>query len=430
MHTEFNLTEIAIVVLAALGCGLLLERLRQPAVLGYILAGVLLGPSLFGLVENREHVAILAELGMLMLLFLLGLDLSLQAFKRVWVVSVLCTILQIAGSVTVVMIIGKFFALPFGLSILLGCAIALSSTAVAVKMLEGVGEMNSETGSLTIGILIAQDLAIVPIILVLRGLSTASFDFITIAKVIISVGLLGVLIWFLSRREHIKLPFTKLVAGHEELLPLVSLAFCFTLATISGLLGLSAAYGAFLAGLILGNTTERHSLRMYTKPIQSVLIMVFFLSIGLLMDLRFIWDNLLKVILLLSFITVGKSLLNVGILHALGQPWTRAFLAGMLLAQMGEFAFLLTTVGMDSKLIDMDGSRLVISLAALSLAFSPLWLTGARRLHELAPTEVLSFNQILDSAYGKELKAIGSVFRSGYRWIKHKFQKDNIAPME
>ena len=169
---------------------------------------------------------------------------------------------------------------------------------------------------------------------------------------------------------------------------------------------------------------------MYTKPIQSVLIMVFFLSIGLLMDLRFIWDNLLKVILLLSFITVGKSLLNVGILHALGQPWTRAFLAGMLLAQMGEFAFLLTTVGMDSKLIDMDGSRLVISLAALSLAFSPLWLTGARRLHELAPTEVLSFNQILDSAYGKELKAIGSVFRSGYRWIKHKFQKDNIAPME
>ncbi len=420
MHATFNLTEIALVVLAALGCGILLERIRQPAVLGYILAGVLLGPSLFALVESRENVAILAELGVLLLLFLIGLELSLQEFKKVWHISIICTLLQLAGSLAVAMLIAKLFALSFGLSVLLGCSIALSSTAVAVKMLEGIGELHTETGRLTIGILIAQDLAIVPIILVLRSMGAPVFDYLVIAKIMISVGLLAALILFLSRRESLKLPFSKLVAGHEELLPLMSLAFCFGLAAISGLIGLSAAYGAFLAGLILGNTSERHALRSYTKPIQSVLIMVFFLSIGLLMDLQFIWANLLKVVMLLSFITIGKSLLNIGILHTLGQPWRRSFLTGLLLAQMGEFAFLLTTVGLETNLIDANGSKLVISLAALSLAFSPFWLTGARRLIKLAPRDVASFNELLDSAYGKEIKSLGNVCKRVYRIFRPK----------
>jgi CPA2 family monovalent cation:H+ antiporter-2 len=429
MHNDFNLTEIAIVALAALGCGVLLERFRQPAVLGYILAGVILGPSMLGMVESREQVTILAELGVLMLLFLVGMELDLQDFKKVWHISLLCTLLQIAGCLLVMLGLGKIFHIPLGLTVLLACAIALSSTAVAVKMLEGIGELTTPTGQLTIGILIAQDLAVVPMMLILKDFNSGQLHAEVIIQSIISVGLLGALIFYLSRRERIRLPFENVVKGHEDLLPLLSLAFCFCLAALSGLTGLSAAYGSFLAGLILGNTTAHDSLLQSTKPIQSILMMVFFLSIGLLMDLQYIWQHIWQVLLLLSFITVGKSLLNITVLHILGQPWSRSFLSGLILAQMGEFAFLLTSVGTQSGLINEDGQRLVISLAALSLAFSPLWLAGARRIIILGSKEAASFQEIISSIYGSQIQNFVLVFKeiSKIIFYAYRFIRSRIA---
>ncbi|MBL4647345.1 MAG: cation:proton antiporter, partial [Gammaproteobacteria bacterium] len=371
------------------------------------LAGVLLGPSILGFVENRELVSILAELGVLLLLFLVGMELDLHDFKKVWKIALGCTLFQIAGSLCVVFLIGQFFNLSTGLSAVLGCAIALSSTAVAVKMMESIGEADTPTGRCTIGVLIAQDLAIVPMILILRTLNNPSFDMMIILKVVIAVGMLAGLILYFGGTKKIRIPFHQTLKKQEELLPLLCLGFCFGLATVAGLVGLSAPYGAFIAGLILGNTTVHHKLMESTKPIQSTFIMVFFLSVGLLMDLGFIWDNIAQVIVLLIVITVGKSLLNVGVLHALGLPWQHAFLSGLLLAQMGEFSFLLTTVGLESNLIDQDGSKLIISLAALSLTFSPLWLTGARRLHDMGPTkDIGSFKEIFDRIYKNEIDTV------------------------
>lgn len=422
MHNDFNLTEIALVALAALGCGVLLERFKQPAVLGYILAGVILGPSMLGMIESREQVTILAELGVLMLLFLVAMELDLQDFKKVWHISLLCTLLQISGCLLVMLGLGRIFHIPLGLTVLLACAIALSSTAVAVKMLEGIGELTTPTGQLTIGILIAQDLAVVPMMLILKDFNSGQLHAGVIIQSIISVVLLGALIFYLSRRDRIRLPFESVVKGHEDLLPLLSLAFCFCLAALSGLTGLSAAYGSFLAGLILGNTTAHDSLLQSTKPIQSILMMVFFLSIGLLMDLQYIWQHIWQVLLLLSFITLGKSLLNITVLHILGQPWSRSFLSGLILAQMGEFAFLLTSVGTQSGLIDEDGQRLVISLAALSLAFSPLWLSGARRIIILGSEEADSFQEIIRSIYGAQIQNLGLVFKGGGKIICYTYR--------
>ncbi|MBL0942293.1 MAG: cation:proton antiporter [Alphaproteobacteria bacterium] len=422
MHNDFNLTEIALVALAALGCGVLLERFKQPAVLGYILAGVILGPSMLAMIESREQVTILAELGVLMLLFLVGMELDFQDFKKVWHISLLCTLLQIFGCLLVMLGVGKIFHIPLELTVLLACAIALSSTAVAVKMLEGINELTTPTGQLTIGILIAQDLAVVPMMLILKDFNSGQLHVGIIIQSLLSIGILGVLIFYLSRRERIRLPFENVVKGHEDLLPLLSLAFCFCLAALSGLIGLSAAYGSFLAGLILGNTTAHDSLLQSTKPIQSILMMVFFLSIGLLMDLQYIWQHIWQVLLLLSFITVGKSLLNITVLHILGQPWSRSFLSGLILAQMGEFAFLLTSVGTKSGLIDADGQRLVISLAALSLAFSPLWLAGARRIITLGPKEAASFQEIVSSIYGAQIRNVGVIFKGVSKIMRYVYR--------
>lgn len=412
MHSEFNLTEIAMVALVALGCGILLERLKQPAVLGYILAGVILGPSVLALVENREHVSILAELGVLMLLFVVGMELHLEDFKKTWHISLSCTLFQIGGALATIYIVSILFGFSLQLAILLAFAVALSSTAVAVKMLEGINELSTNTGKLTIGVLIAQDLAIVPMILILRNLNTDVFDATVILKVFLSLAILAAVILVLSRGEEFKIPFSSTVYAQPDLVPLVNVALCLGLASFTGMIGLSAAYGAFLAGLILGNTANHQKLMKAAKPLQSILMMVFFLSIGLLMDLGFIWDNLLKVLLLLLLITFGKSMLNISILHILGQPWHISFLSGLLLAQMGEFAFVLTGVGEEAGILDENGKKLIISLAALSLAFSPIWLAGARRLLKASASDKEGFNELLDTAYGHEIHVITD-FTSG-----------------
>ncbi len=410
MHDGIDLTQIALIVLATLSCGLLFERFKQPAVLGYILGGVIL--SAFNLAGDRHMITALAELGVIMLLFLVGMELSLRAFKRIWFVSLATALVQLGVSLVVVLGIGKLFSLSSGLSVVLAFSIALSSTAVAIKMLESIGELRTETGRVAVGVLIAQDLLIVPLILIIRGMGGDGLGWDVLFKVALAVGILLVIVFFLSRREKLSLPFSGLYSGHEDLQPLAAMLFCFGMASLSGVLGLSAAYGAFLGGLIIGNSSERQTMIHATKPIQSVLLMVFFLSVGLLLDFSFIWQNLGKVTVLLIFITLGKTALNIGALHFFKQPWSRAFLAGLILSQMGEFAFVLVTVGYDVKVIDAQGEQLIVSLAALSLALSPLWLMAARRLHDVSPGGIESADELMTTVYAPQMQAISKIKES------------------
>lgn len=418
MHTEIQLTEVTLVVVAALAGGLGLARLKQPPILGYILAGILLGPSGLAFVESREQVSLLAELGVLLLLFVVGMELNLRTFKKVWVVSTLCTALQIASGLLLTFLISMVLGWSFSMSLLFGFVFSLSSTAVVVKMLDSIGEMKTDTGQLAIGVLIAQDLAIVPMILILRNMGKSLYDPGLIVKITLSVGLIVLFISYLSQRQRVRLPLTQMISGEKDLIPLASLTFCFAAAAISGLIGLSAAYGAFLAGLLLGNTHERTLMLETTKPIESILLMAFFLSIGLLLDLGFIWENLSLVMFLLFLTTVLKTGVNIGILHLLRLPWSQSFLIGVVLAQLGEFAFLLAKVGSDTKIIDSYGSKLIIALTVLSLAFSPLWLTAARRVSALANNSGnIGLTRVLNTVYGQEMSRLRFFF---YRLFKKK----------
>jgi CPA2 family monovalent cation:H+ antiporter-2 len=406
------LTEIAIVVTAALACGIALEKFKQPAILGYILAGVILGPSVFGLIENRETVALLADLGVLMLLFVVGMELNLRSFVKIWPIAVGCVLLQVVGGLAIAFPLAHLFQWPLNLALLLAFVFALSSTAVSVKILDAIGELKTATGRVTIGVLIAQDLAIIPMILIIQSLHPheGTGVFVVIVKILISVALLATLVWYLSRRERLRLPFLRMVVGHTDLTPLMGLAFCFGAAALAGLAGLSAAYGAFLAGLVMGNSHERQVIIDRMTPIYSVLLMVFFLSIGLLLDLNFIWQNLGKVLMILLFITLGKTALNISILHLLRQPWTISFLSGLVLAQLGEFSFLLSTVGRELGIVDAYGNNLIVSLTVLSLIISPLWMTIAKRLHDLAPSRTATLSHLLNLLYGREVSLLKQLY--------------------
>lgn len=393
-----TLTSIALITTAALLCGLALIRLRQPAIVGYILAGVVLGPTGLklgpsGLGGDSGTVQVLAELGVIMLLFLIGMELNLRSFKSVYKTALSTAALQILASFAVFWGIGHSLDWSLERVIVFAFATALSSTAVAIKILEETDELRTPVGRTTVSVLIAQDLAVIPMLLIIgafgasqaAGAASAGATGIAIVvKLALAIGLLAGISWFLLKRDRITMPMSDWIMSRPEIIPLAALAFCFTWATVSGLMGLSTAYGAFVAGLIIGNSNVRATLHKAAEPIQAVLLMVFFLSVGLLINLHFIIANWQNVLLVLAVVTLLKTVVNVAILHWLGEPWMRAFHAGVVMGQLGEFSFILVAVGVASRAITGDEYKLMISVIALSLLISPMWLAIARRLHALA----------------------------------------------
>ena len=164
MEGSLELTAIAIVAGAATLCGTAMTRLGQPAIVGYILAGILLGPSGLGLIQDRAQVGALAELGVLMLLYFVGMELSLRSFRRAWKIAVFSTLLQVSASVVLVLALARFLDWPVAHAVLFGFVLALSSTAVAIRMLDEIGELRTRVGRMTVGILVAQDLAVAPML--------------------------------------------------------------------------------------------------------------------------------------------------------------------------------------------------------------------------------------------------------------------------
>ena len=418
-----SLTGIATVALVALLCGIAMERFRQPALVGYILAGVLMGPSAFSVVEDRAQIDILAELGVLLLLFIVGMELSLRSFRRIWRLTIMVTAFQIFGSVGAMLFMSLFFELKIELAILLGLIIAVSSTAVAIKLLEDVGELRTRAGRVAVGVLIAQDLAVVPMMLGVAAMGGDKFDWYAVPKILLSIGFLIALIMFLSTGRKIRLPLMGFANDFAELKPLMALAFCFCWAAVSGLLGLSPAYGSFIAGLIIGSSHERVSMIDVTRPIQSILMMVFFLSIGLLIDLTYIWENLSLVLTLFVVIAVFKTTLNVAVLGYLGQPWQQAFIAGLLISQIGEFSFLLSIVGIEAGVISRDESRVVISVTVMSLALSPIWVFTARRLRVLAQYGVTEAGELMRLVYGPEAEIVAVTLDGAINEVQGSFSK-------
>ena len=383
MHFDPNLTAIAIVFSVALLCGLLLMRFKQPAIIGYIVAGVILGPSGFQIIEETEAAKTLAELGVLLLLFLIGMELSLRAFKTVYKLASVIVLVQVVFSILVTSIIGIAMSWDWQQGILLGFVLAVSSTAVTVKVLADRGELRTHFGRITVGILIAQDLAVVAMLLVIEALNpNKQFDLWIIPKTIGAIIFVITIVRFLSKRERIRLPLAlrQAFGADREVVPIAALAFCGVCATTSGLIGLSTAFGSFLAGLIVGNSSERQIVLRSTRPIQSVLLVVFFLSVGLLIDVGFFFENLGTLIVVFILATIAKGLINIIAVRIAGQPWEQSVLVGVTLGQIGEFAFVIASVGFTVNAIDSEGYKIAVAVIALSLMLGPAWVVLERRL--------------------------------------------------
>ncbi|EPL04319.1 monovalent cation:proton antiporter family protein [Pseudomonas sp. CF161] len=393
----------------------LFRRLRLPPVLGYLCVGLLVGPTAFDWVNDSEDLPDLAELGVVFLLFSLGLEFSLSkmlALRHVVFglgsLQVLCCGVLLGGLLAI-------FGMPLGAALMLGTGLALSSTAIVSKELTSLGEIFSSHGQNAIGVLLFQDVVAVlllTLVPVFAGHSEQAWYWAlpsTLGKtVVLFVGLLLASRWLLPRLFH------EVAASHSaELFVLLALVIVLLTAWLTHLLGLSPALGAFLAGMLLGESHYRHQIEADIRPFRDILLGLFFVSIGMLIDLQlFASHGLLILGLTLALLLIKGSVVAI-LLKLRGSDGETAWRSGLALAQGGEFCFALMAQMQQGQLMPAEISGLLLAATFCSMLLTPLLLRAApaiaARLHR-KPNQEARLEEI--SALTAELQ--GHVVICGY----------------
>lgn len=375
MMSDFiYLRDLVIILAVAVVVVAILSRIGIPAIAGFIFAGVIVGPGALGVVSDPHEVELLAEIGVALLLFSIGLELSLDRLKRLWRPIIIGGSLQVGATVLIAYFIARAFGLPVGVSILIGCLLAVSSTAIVLRGLEMRGEIDAPHGRLTLGILVFQDLLVVPMILIvpiLGGLETSAKDVLfTIFHALLIITAI-----LLSARLIVPRILHFIAKTRQRQLFLLSvLLIAIGTAWITSNAGITLALGAFLAGLVVAGSEYRHQVLADMFPFKEVLTSIFFISIGMLLSPALIFENIVPILLLLAAILFGKALIVFLTGMIMYLPARVAILASAALAQVGEFSFVISSSAQNAGLLTDSLANIIIPASILSMFISPFAL--------------------------------------------------------
>lgn len=378
VQTEPLISLISILAVLVIGLSLLLKKLKQPFIVGYILIGVLIGEhglGLLGTTSDGETVRRLGELGIVLLLFFIGMEISLPDLVKQWKLAVIGTLMQVILSVAVVFIIGYFFNWSIQRSIILGFVISLSSSAIIIKLLEDRNLIDSELGKNVLSILLTQDIIIVPLLIISSFMGGEPEPIGNIILMIVGgIIIIGGLI-FIYGKKSISLPFSKSFETDHEIQVFVAIFLCFGCAFITSIFGLSAALGAFIGGMIMHAANSTDWIHDVLHSFRVLFVAFFFISIGLQINFTFILDNIPEIAIMLVLVYVTNHFINTIILRLFGNSWKEALLGGAFLAQIGELSFLLSFSAFKLGIIGLYGYNFTISLISLTLIVSPIWIS-------------------------------------------------------
>ncbi len=369
-------------IAAILILGIILRRFNQPHVVAYLVAGALLGPSGLGFIDDREVIVRLGEIGVVLLLFFAGMEFSLPSLLSRWKVPVVGTFLQIAVSMGATIALGYSLGWPLARGVLLGFVISLSSTGVVLKLLRDRNETDETVGGDVVGILLVQDIAIVPMLITINLLGGESPSLTTVLTQALGGIAVILLLVFVARHPTIRLPFGHWLRSDHELQVFSAFLIAFGFALLSGAAGLSTALGAFVAGIVVGAAKETEWVHQALHSFYVLLLAFFFVSVGMLLDFGFLFQNAAVVGGLLIAVLLSNTLINACILRVLGRNWKDSLYGGTLLAQVGEFSFVLAAVGQQTGYITDVAHKIVIGVIALSLLASPFWIGLGRWLRQ------------------------------------------------
>ena len=374
MHLDPVLPYTVGALLAILILGLLLRSLRQPHVVGYLIAGVILGPHGIALVQDEVTLGRLGAIGVVLLLFFIGMEASPRKLIENWKVAVLGTLLQIFISIGCVWPLGLILDWPIERIVLIGFVISLSSTAVVLKLLHDWKEFDTQVGQNVLVILLAQDLAVIPMLIILAMLGDADAEHGNIYLQAGAAVLIAVIVGYIAIKNTIHLPLGRILGEDLDMHVFAALAICLGLSLLTGLAGLSTALGAFVAGMLIGAAKETRWVHNSLEPFRVLFVALFFVSIGMLVDLGFLQSHWYQVGALIVLVLITNTFINAVILRMLGDNWRDSIYAGTLLSQIGEFSFLLAAVGIQAHIISDYAYQMTIVVISMSLLLSPAWI--------------------------------------------------------
>jgi len=439
------LLDLVVILAAAVVVVASLRYLRVPSVAGFIVAGAIIGPNALGLVQDLHQVEILAELGVVLLLFGIGLELSLRRVRRLWRPIAVGGAVQVGTTILAVLGLSVLFGRDIRSGLLLGFIIAVSSTAIVLRGLSTRGELETPHGRLTLGILIFQDLCVVPMVLVIPvlGNTAAAGTSVLVPLLKAAAVVAGVLV-----AARLVVPrFLEAIARtrQRDLFILSVFLICLGTAWVVSSVGVSLALGAFLAGLVVSGSRYREQAISDLVPLRDVLASVFFVSIGMLLDLRNVLDHLLPILGLFAAIIVGKFMIIFLSAAIMRLPLRVGVLTAASLSQVGEFAFvLLLAAGGTGLLADPLQSNLTVAIilsmlaTPFGLALGPHLVGGLGKLdpltrllqvrttEEMQETESLR-NHVIIAGYGLTGRNLArALTQIGTRYIIADINTENV----
>lgn len=417
------LTELVIIASLSVLVTLLLARLNLPTVAGLLAAGALMGPYGFGLVTSVHSIEMLAEVGVVLLLFTIGLEFSLSRLRDIFRQVALGGLLQVGLTFGAAYGIARAFGVANGASVFVGFAVALSSTAIVLRTLAERDELDAPHGRFIVGTLIFQDLCVVPMVLIvpLLGADAAANGDVgmelayamgkAVLMVVLTVGLARFVVpKFLERVTS---------SGSREVFLLAILALCIGTAWLTSLAGLSLALGAFLGGMVVADTEHGHRAMGDILPLRDVFVSIFFVVMGMLFDIEMLLQRPMLIAAMLAALIGVKAIIAIFAAFVMKFPARAAWLAGLGLAQFGEFGFVLTKLAQEHGVVDDTVVRPLLAAGILSMFLTPLLaraaphITAGERL--LAPLERLFRVKSLDQlSTQEEAKLQGHVIIVGY----------------
>ncbi len=378
------LKNIVIILALSTLVNFLFTKIKVPTILGYLITGIIVGPSLLGIIHSPEEIELMAEIGVVMLLFTIGIEFSLNHLLKIRKIVFLGGFMQLLFTVMVIMIISRGYDIDWKGALFIGFLSALSSTAVVLKILQERSELTSNYGRTVLGILIFQDLLLVPLLLftpILGGQTIFGWDqlIILLLKAGFIIGLIFVGNRWLMPRFLRAVAMTK----NQELFLMSTFLICLSVALLTSALGMSLAVGAFLAGLMISESGYSHNAFGNIVPFKDTFTSFFFVSIGILLDLNFVFDHLWLVLLSALILIFFKAILAGITAFVLGHTFRGVVMVGIALSQVGEFSFILSKLGLEYNIITDFYYQLFIAVAVISMSLTPLMMQVSRPIANL-----------------------------------------------
>jgi CPA2 family monovalent cation:H+ antiporter-2 len=378
------LKDIVIIFALSTFVNFIFTRIKVPAIIGYLITGVIAGPHLLALISSPDNVEVMAEIGVILLMFTIGLEFSLNHLLNIRRIVFLGGFMQLLITAGFTLLIARAYHFGWAESVFVGFLTALSSTAVVLKLLQERSELTTHYGKTIVGILIFQDIILIPLLLftpVLGGATGNAGN--ELLMLLLKTGGILIFIYIGNRWLMPKLLHLIAMTHSQELFLMSILLICLAVAMLTNELGMSLAFGAFLAGLMISDSEYSHNAFGNLIPFKDVFTSFFFVSIGMLLDLGFVYDHPWLVIATVLLVIVLKTIIAGFTAFSLGHTFFGTVVIGLSLAQVGEFSFILARLGLTNKIITPYHYQLFLAVAITSMALSPLLIQVSRPLASL-----------------------------------------------